>query len=332
MLKKTIKRFAKHRSSYYKDRLFRRVKEARLEAALESVGVTTGATLYLQTSFGSLGYYPNGMPRFIALLQRMVGPTGTVVMPCFPFGGSMEEYAASRPVYDARTSPSKIGKLPEVLRLTPGARRSCHPTHPVAALGGQADWIVDGHEHCDTPQGDGSPFDKLVQCGALIVRINTPAYPICHRLQEIVDWPHLFIDGTTVFDCIDDRGRSLQVETKIYRKRVPFVMFHPGAQPGTPVACNIIDFPVIYESRERRYEGDPDRQAAREHLLEYRRRLEADGSRRRTVFNDCPIDTFPADRTMDLAVAETRPLIERFRVAYDLDQLTAGLASGDISI
>lgn len=332
MLKKAIKRIAKHRSSYYKDRLFRRVREPRLEAALESVGVGPGVTLYLQSSFGSLGYYPNGMPRFIALLQRMVGPSGTIVMPCFPFGGSMEDYAASRPVYDARTSPSKIGMLPEVLRLTPGARRSCHPTHPVAALGAQADWIVEGHEHCGTPQGDGSPFDKLVQCGALVVRINTPAYPICHRLQEIVDWPHLFVDALAVFDCIDDSGNALRVETKIYRKRVPFVMFHPGADANTPVACNIIDFPVIWESRERRYESDPDRHAALEHLLGYRRILEAGGSRRRTVFNGCPIDTFPADRTMDLAVSEAGPLIERFRDAYDLERLAAGLENGEIAI
>ncbi len=332
MLKKIIKRFAKHRSSYYKNRLFRRVNERKLEAALESVGVTSGATLYIQSSFGSLGYYPNGMPRFIALLQRLVGPSGTIVMPCFPFGGSMEEYAARRPDFDARTSPSKIGKLPDVLRVTPGARRSCHPTHSVVALGAQADWIVEGHEHCDTPQGDGSPFDKLVQCGALIVRINTPAYPLAHRFQEIVDWPNLFIDASATFDCIDDRGNAHRVETRIYRKRVPFVMFYPGADPDEPVACSFIDCPVIWEARERRYEGDPDLQAVLERLLGYRRSLEAEGNRRRVVFNDCPIDTFPADRTMDLAASEARPLIERFRDSYDLERLTAGLESGEISI
>ena len=332
MLKKTLKRFMKHRSGYYRDRLFRRVNERKLEAALASVGVTSGSTLYIQSSFGSLGYYPNGMPRFIALLQRLVGPDGTIVMPCFPFDGSMEAYVASHPVFDARSAPSKIGKLPEVLRRTPGARRSCHPTHPVAALGAQADWLVDGHETCRTPQGDGSPFDKLVQCGALVLRINTPAYPICHRMQEIVDWPHLFTGDPVVLDCIDDRGREVAVETAVYTKKTPFVMFFPGADGETPVAANIIDFPVIHESREARYRADPDLSAVGDQLTGYREALASEGHRKRVVYNDCLIDAFPADRTMDVAVAAARPLLERFRDAYDLPTLKAGLESCAISI
>ena len=222
--------------------------------------------------------------------------------------------------------------LPEVLRLTPGARRSCHPTHPVVALGDKADWLVADHESCDSPQGDGTPFDKLVECDALVVRINTPAYPLCHRFQEIVQWPNLFTDRAAEIPCIDDGGRSISVTTKVYRKRVPFVMFMPAADPANAVAANIIDYPFIFETRENVYDAGKDAAAARQMLLSNRDRFEQSGSRRKVVYNGCPIDSFPAGETMEFAVAEGCKLIDEYRRYYGLDDISERLADGRISL
>jgi aminoglycoside 3-N-acetyltransferase len=332
MIRRVIRRATKHQSRYYKDRVFRRVKEKKLAAVLETLGVAEGQILYIQSSFGSLGYYPNGINRFIELLKQMLGADGTIVMPCFPFGGSMQDYVAQRPTYDARHSQSKIGMLPEAVRVLPNARRSCHPTHPVVALGGEADWIIAGHENCDSPQGDNSPFDKLVRRNALVLRINTPAFPLCHRLQEIINWPNLFLDVPVKLDCIDDAGRERQVTTRVYRKKIPFVMYLPGTTEGGPVATNIIDFPLLFESREDEYAGKSNNPSALNLLLEYRRLFESDGTRRRAVYNGCPIDAFPADRTMTFAVSKAQEFIRQYRASYDLATMTEAMEAGRLSV
>ena len=323
MIRKAIRHVAKHRKQYYKDRLFRRVNERKLAEALEGLGVTEGKTLYLQSSFGSLGYYPNGMVRFIALLQRILGSTGTIVMPCFPFSGAMQDYVQDQPKYDARETVSKVGLLPEALRKLEGARRSCHPTHPVVALGDSADWIVADHELCTSPQGDNSPFDKLVPSGALVLRINTPAFPLCHRLQEIVGWPNLFIEEQATLECIDDAGREQKVTSQVYRKKIPFILYLPGAKENCPVATSIIDFPLLFEMREDEYRNQPERAAAHKLLLEYRQQLEADGIRKSCVVNGCPIDSFPADAAMQFAVDRVHALLNRYRSWYELDAISA---------
>lgn len=332
MIKKVLKRFLPHSTEFYRNRLLRRVNEKKLASTLRRVGVENGAMIYVQSSFGSLGYYPNGMPRFIRLLGELVGPTGTIVMPCFPFGGAMEDYVASTNTFDARTSASKIGGLPEVMRQIEGVRRSCHPSHSVVALGHRADWLVEGHEACDTPQGIGSPFDKMTKCGAMILRINTPAFAFAHHLQEMAEWPNLFIEHIAAFHCADDTGTRHEVKTRVYRKKVPFIMYLPGPVRDDPVAINIMDFPVVFESREAKFRSNDAFENALAMLLDFRSRLEVSGCRRMAMYNDCRIDSLICGDVMSFAVTHARSLLEEFSSAYELAALEAGLENGSISI
>jgi len=332
MIKRLIKAFLPHQSRYYRDRLLRRVNERRLAACLEEVGVASGRIVYLQSAFGSLGYYPNGPVRFLRLLQRIVGPSGTVVMPSFPFGGAMEDFVATRPEYDARVTPSRVGLLPEVARSQPGALRSCHPTHPVVAIGAAAGDIIEGHERCDSPQGEDSPFAKVVSEDALVLRLGTPAYPLCHRLQELVPWPNLFLDVPVTLDCVDVRGRAQRVTTRVYRKRIPFVMYLPVSEGTSPVAGNIIDFPVVFPGREAVLGGPAGNAALLQTLLDYRCRLGPRADWRTARYNDVTIDGFSARESMAFAQAEATSTIDQFREHYDLAALETGLAEQRIVI
>ncbi|MFT4582980.1 MAG: aminoglycoside N3'-acetyltransferase [Gammaproteobacteria bacterium] len=331
MIKKFIKRFAPRQRRYYEDFIFRRVNERKLAGILESLGVTSGRTLYIQSSFGSLGYYPDGAQRFISLLLELVGPEGTLVMPSFPFGGAMEDYIREEPLFDARHSPSRTGILAEVMRQLPGSRRSCHPSHPVVALGAGAAEIVSGHHRCTSPQGGGSPFDKLVQERALILRINTPAFPLCHRLQEIVEWPNLFLPEPALLSCRDDEGREQQVTTRVYRKKVPFVMYLPD-HDNQAVATNIIDFPLLFASRNDRIRAHHRMSGALESSMAFRAEFEVDHPLYSETYNGCVIDSFYADSAMAFAVERAPALLDQYREYYELAQLTDGLATGDIEI
>lgn len=332
LIKKLIKRFAPRQRRYYEDFIFRRVNEQKLASVLENLGVTSGRTLYVQASFGSLGYYPNGAQRFIRLLSGLLGRDGTLVMPSFPFGGAMEDFVREGPLFDARHSPSHTGILAELMRHSPGARRSCHPSHPVVALGARAAEITADHHRCLSPQGDASPFDKLVQSGALILRINTPAFPLCHRLQEIVAWPNLFLPELVTLSCRDDEGREHQVTTRVYRKKVPFVMYLPSHESPTAVAANIIDFPIILASRYNSICNHPSMSGALAALVAYRAEFTAAYPHVGETYNNCVLDTFYANDAMAFAVERGQALLERYRAYYALEQVTEGLATGEIDI
>ncbi len=332
MIKKFIKRFAQHRRRYYEDFIFRRVNERKLSGVLENLGVTGGRTLYVQASFGSLGYYSDGAQRFIRLLSELVGRDGTLVMPSFPFGGAMEDFVREDPLFDARHSPSRTGILAEVMRQWPGARRSCHPSHPVVALGSRAAEIVADHYRCTSPQGDGSPFDKLVQSGALVLRINTPAFPLCHRLQEIVEWPNLFLPQPAVLLCRDDEGRERRVTTRVYRKKIPFVMYLPNHNNQAAIAANIIDFPILFASRDDSIRAHHSMSDALESLVAFRAEFAVEHPLYTGRYNNCVFDSFYAHNAMAFAVARAPALLDHYHDYYELDRVTKGLASGEIEI
>jgi aminoglycoside N3'-acetyltransferase len=331
-LRRIAKKYLPHQRRYYEDLLFRRVTDGRLTRLFDNLGVREGMLIYVQSAFGSLGYYSKGAAGLIDLLSRLVGPSGTVAMPSFPFSDSMEEFVKRRQVFDVARTPSVVGALPEVLRQLPQAQRSLHPTHPVVAVGGQAAGLTEGHERCRTPQGAGSPFEKLVQWGGHILRIGTPALPVCHHLQELVNYPNLFLPEPAALDCLDAGGRVVHVETMVYRRRVPFVFYMDGSVPDAPIAMNIFDFPLLFSGRENQLRDDTDKLAAVERLLEIRQAFVSAGNLRAASLNGCACELFPLKPVFDFAVPAARSLIERYKAHYALASLTAGLESGRINI
>ena len=67
-------------------------------------------------------------------LVVLTGCPETVMAPTFNHGAAE--------IYDARLTPSRNGAVTEALRLRPDARRSVHPTHPYAAIGPHADYLI----------------------------------------------------------------------------------------------------------------------------------------------------------------------------------------------
>src|SRR5512140_1825021 len=179
-MKATVKRLLRPR--FYYDAIFHRVTRQDLHAFFTRLGVRPGMLVYLQSSYGALGHFSGGPRGLLDILIGILGPEGTLVLPSFPGVGSMAQLAASRPVFDVRATPSRIGVLPEVFRTMPGVVRSVHPSHPVCAVGALAEEIVAGHELCQTPQGPASPFARLYARGAHVLRIGTRANPLTHTL------------------------------------------------------------------------------------------------------------------------------------------------------
>jgi aminoglycoside 3-N-acetyltransferase len=73
-----------------------------------------------------------------------VGPSGTVAVPTL-CNWKPEEQPLVFPRWSVETSPSYVGRITETFRRRPGALRSDHATHSVAALGARAADLTGGH-------------------------------------------------------------------------------------------------------------------------------------------------------------------------------------------
>jgi len=85
----------------------------------------------VHSSLSSLGCVEGGADAVIDALLDVLGPGGTLVVPTLT--GTESLSAENPPRYDPDATPCWTGRVPETLRRRPGAMRSLHPTHSVAA-------------------------------------------------------------------------------------------------------------------------------------------------------------------------------------------------------
>jgi aminoglycoside 3-N-acetyltransferase len=201
------------------DKVLRRVTRNRLVRDLRSLGVQPGDTIFVHLAMRQLGYVPGGPEAVIAALKTAIGEAGTLVMPAYPAGGVMFEYAKQHPVLDARRTPADVGVVPEIFRRQSGTLRSLHPTHTVCAWGKHAEFLVEGHERSETPFAPGTPFRKFVDLGGRELVLGEGVHFSILRVIEDartdyplpVYWPEPF-----ALDVIDVEGKRHTVVTKVH--------------------------------------------------------------------------------------------------------------------
>jgi aminoglycoside 3-N-acetyltransferase len=98
----------------------------------------------------------------VAALLEVLGPDGLLVAPTYT-------YWTQR--FDPATDPGQTGRIAETVRLRPGAVRSWHPTHSVAAIGPRAAALCEGH-HRVGAVSHGSPLDRLAAQGGKILLLG----------------------------------------------------------------------------------------------------------------------------------------------------------------
>ncbi|NIA20800.1 MAG: hypothetical protein GWP05_02260 [Anaerolineaceae bacterium] len=174
---------------------------------LRRLGVRSGGVLLVHSSLKSLGRVEGGPAALIAALQDVVRPRGTLAMPTL----SYEEIGPDRPRFDVRRTRSCTGLVTEVFRTMPGARRSLHPTHSLAAWGRLRDEIVDGHERCTSPGPRGSPWRRLVEHDGQILFIGCglSANTMLHCVEEWAPVPGSLKAEMQPLETVDYEGRVI---------------------------------------------------------------------------------------------------------------------------
>lgn len=121
---------------------------------LKNLGVELGDTLFIHSSFKSLGPVKNGAGTVVNALERAVGREGLILMPSFNLLDGRELRAST---WDLETTPSTVGWLTEFFRQMPDTYRSDHYSHSVAARGKDAEEFVSAHL---SRKGYQSPWDR----------------------------------------------------------------------------------------------------------------------------------------------------------------------------
>ena len=160
--------------------------QERICESLRALGLPSGAIVFVHSSMSSIGYVEGGAETLVDAFLQVLGPAGTLSVPTFTFSHS----GSAAPVFDPARDPSEMGRLTEETRTRPGAQRSCHLLHSVAALGAQAKEIAASHG--PSAWAEDGPFWKLHELDAYILLLGVP-YLRCtffHLLEQLVRVPY----------------------------------------------------------------------------------------------------------------------------------------------
>jgi len=106
-----------------------------LTSAFRDLGVQSGDTLLVHSSYKSLGEVDGGPQTVIDALLAILGSDGTLIMPSFNF-----DFNKGKP-WDVRSTPSQMGILTEFVRKDPRAKRVFHPFYSFAIIGKHAEML-----------------------------------------------------------------------------------------------------------------------------------------------------------------------------------------------
>jgi aminoglycoside 3-N-acetyltransferase len=168
---------------------FHAFSAADLEHRLRQLGLREGDTVLVHSSYDAFSGFTGKPTDVIALLESVIGPAGTLMMPTLPFTGTAIDYARAGPVFDVRRTPSRMGLLSELFRRSPGVFRSVHPTHAVAVWGQDAAALVQGHHLAGTPCGEHSPLARLLARRGKILLLGTDigVLTFYHTIEELLE-------------------------------------------------------------------------------------------------------------------------------------------------
>lgn len=184
---------------------------------LKDLGLPRGAVTLVHSSLSKFGYVDGGPKTVIDALLETIGTEGTLVMPTLT--GNEALSMDTPPFFDTVHSKSWTGVIPETFRYYPGALRSLHPTHSVAALGPMADFLIRDHLHSITPCDGMSPYGrlaKLEQGYILLLGVDHESNTMLHHVEERVGVEYHMQPGF-VHATVIDKGIKQNVSIMIHK-------------------------------------------------------------------------------------------------------------------
>jgi aminoglycoside 3-N-acetyltransferase len=137
-----------------------------LAESLRVVGLASGDSVIVHSSFRSIGMVDGGPETVIDSLLDAIAPVGNLMLPTFNYTANI-----AQPHFDPAVTPCLTGVIPELGRKRPDAVRSLQPTHSVVVIGPDADELTRDHM-AYRAVGLGSPIDRLAKMGGKVLLLG----------------------------------------------------------------------------------------------------------------------------------------------------------------
>lgn len=179
---------------------------------IRALGITPGMDLLVHSSLSAIGYVRGGAETVVEALLEAIGPEGTLLMPSF------NHKAAD--VYNALTTPTTNGAVPDAMWRRPDAIRSDHPTHAVAAIGPKArEWCAD-HVKVGVWSAD-SAIGRLVHNGGYILGLGVDhRTSTAYHVAEISLDPPCLEQFSLQRPVVDEAGHIRNVACMRWRESI----------------------------------------------------------------------------------------------------------------
>lgn len=157
-----------------------------LQADFEALGIERGMVLLVHSSLSAIGWVCGGAVAVIIALQKVLGETGTLVMPTHSTDLSdpsqwenppvpkswWQTIRETMPAYNPDLTPTRsMGKIAETFRKQKGVFRSTHPQSSFCANGPQASYIVDNHSLA-FGMGENSPLARIYDLDGFVLLLG----------------------------------------------------------------------------------------------------------------------------------------------------------------
>ena len=148
-----------------------------LATELNQLGIEAGDTVFIHSSYKSVGNVEGGAAGIVSAIEDAVGSDGLILMPSF----NLVDYDDRAGSWNIATTQSTVGWLSEYFRNMPGTYRSDHYSHSVAARGNKSKEFVSGYsrygyksnwdiEPWSRPFGAQSPMNMAYEkCGKILM-------------------------------------------------------------------------------------------------------------------------------------------------------------------
>ena len=180
----------------------------RLAQDIRGLGLGHGDVVLVHSSLKAVGWIEPAPSALVEAFRDVLGADGTLVAPTL-----VPALRGLRPLFDLRESPSEMGTFTEIVRKWPGALRSDHPTHSVAAIGRLAGAITANHGQAHGPNspwgpkalGFDTPWDRLREMNAwvLLLGVGFNRCTILHHAQARYKQEHQGVTKHTPWPDFD---------------------------------------------------------------------------------------------------------------------------------
>ena len=157
-----------------------------LQTDFKALGIEKGMVLLVHSSLSAMGWVCGGAVAVIIALQKVLGETGTLVMPTHSTDLSdpsqwenppvpeswWETIRETMPAYDPGLTPTRsMGKIVETFRKQEGVLRSTHPQSSFCASGPQASYIINNHSLA-YGFGEHSPLARIYDLNGFVLLLG----------------------------------------------------------------------------------------------------------------------------------------------------------------